>query len=281
MGKRIGLGLLFFVLVSGMVTPASGEAVVVGPEDRAVRIDDNSLIRGSAQEMAQSLRSGSGPASHEADWPPSEADPVNESGAESPDGGHHDQTRTDSWAVPSAIAWIFDDAGYDRGPVDGSERMDHGSRMGMTSADELNSTDGGAEPESDGSNPIEIRETTPAWDWIRQGYTASVRATVYNAGTERARRTLTLTVGERVAAVRSVRLDPDERAVVTFEFDAQSGLVAIDGVPAGKITVGRDWRTASAPGTDTESIDPESELVELGRMLGESFAIEEDEPADT
>jgi hypothetical protein len=67
----------------------------------------------------------------------------------------------------------------------------------------------------------------------------------------RANRTLAVTVDDRRVGNKTVTLPPNQREVVSIEFDAASGTVAVEGVDAGRIEV-RETQTPGGPtSTDT------------------------------
>lgn len=84
---------------------------------------------------------------------------------------------------------------------------------------------------------IEVVEATAPADWVREGSETTVRATVVNTANRTINRTLTVTVDEQPVANETVTLQPNERGVVTVEFEAVSGIVAVEGVDAGRIDV--------------------------------------------
>lgn len=99
------------------------------------------------------------------------------------------------------------------------------------------------------ANPIQVTGATMPADWVREGYDTSVQATVVNTANRTANRTLTVTVDDRPVSNATVTLGPNERDVVTIEFEPVSGTVAVAGVEAGRIDVGERRR---APVTETD-----------------------------
>ncbi|WP_435062671.1 CARDB domain-containing protein [Halobaculum sp. EA56] len=100
------------------------------------------------------------------------------------------------------------------------------------------------------TGPVEVTDAQVSSDWIREGHEATVRATVVNTANRTANRTLTVTVDDRPVANETVRLGPDEREEVTVEFDAVGGTVEVEGVDAGRISVGERYG-----GTETDPDD--------------------------
>lgn len=85
---------------------------------------------------------------------------------------------------------------------------------------------------------IRVVSATVTADWVREGFATTVRATVVNAGDRAATRTLAVTVDGVTVATERVSLEPEERRVVSVEFDAVDGTVAVGGREAGRIQVG-------------------------------------------
>jgi hypothetical protein len=134
-----------------------------------------------------------------------------------------------------------------------------GSDNATATAVQVNATAGGvrdnvtATPRVDrigeGTGSIDVVDATVPADWVREGFTTTVIATVVNTVNRTANRTLTVTVGDRRVATRNVTLRPNERDVVTLEFEPVSGTVAVEGVDAGRIEV---RGTSQNVGTDDD-----------------------------
>lgn len=114
----------------------------------------------------------------------------------------------------------------------------------------------------DGASPIEVVGATVPADWVKQGYATAVRVTVMNTANQTANRSLTVTVDDQPVANQTVTLQPNERDVVTIQFEAVGGTVAVEGVEAGRIQVG------GSPGEiGTEADDTTGDggrVIELG-----------------
>jgi hypothetical protein len=136
-------------------------------------------------------------------------------------------------------------------------RPDRGRRGGRLEAGHhrTDSDDQTATTQADRSGEeapaIEVVSATVPADWVREGFDTTVRATVVNRVDRRANRTLAVTVDDRRVGNKTVTLPPNQREVVSIEFDAASGTVAVEGVDAGRIEV-RETQTPGGPtSTDT------------------------------
>jgi hypothetical protein len=115
------------------------------------------------------------------------------------------------------------------------------------------------------TSPIEVTDATAPADWVKKGYEATVRATVVNTANRTANRILTVTVDDRPVANETVRLQPYEREVVTVEFEAVGGTVAVEGVDAGRISIGERY---GAVETDTDEDDTDDGGLGLALGIG-------------
>lgn len=115
------------------------------------------------------------------------------------------------------------------------------------------------------ADSIEVVDASLPADWVATDSEASVRATVVNEANRTANRTLTVTVDGRPVANETVTLGPNEREVVTIEFAAVAGTVAVEGVEAGRIEVGEDVTQPQTP-TPDETTGAEV-LYEPGRVV--------------
>jgi len=107
---------------------------------------------------------------------------------------------------------------------------------------------------------IRVTDVEPPWDWLREGVNATVRASVYNAGSTPAERTLTVTLEGEQVANETIRLEPGERSQIELEFAAASGVVAVEGHRVGRLRVGAKPPAAAttdrtATSTATSSAD--------------------------
>jgi len=89
-----------------------------------------------------------------------------------------------------------------------------------------------------GTRAIQVTDVAVPSDWVKEGYEATVRATVVNTADWTANRTLTVTVDDQPVATETVTLRPSERDGVVIEFEAVGGTVEVEGIDAGRISVG-------------------------------------------
>lgn len=112
-----------------------------------------------------------------------------------------------------------------------------------------------------GASPIEVVGATIPADWVKQGYATTVRATVVNTANRTATRSLTVTVDDQPVANQTVTLQPNERDVVTIQFEAVGGTVAVEGVEAGRIEVSEGFgETETGPDDTMDGGEPAFEL---------------------
>ncbi|NHN41046.1 hypothetical protein G9C85_05265 [Halorubellus sp. JP-L1] len=87
------------------------------------------------------------------------------------------------------------------------------------------------------SGPVSVSAATVRADWVQAGRETAVSAEVSNPTDRVVRRAVAVTVDGAVVARRTVVLAPGERTRVVVPFEAVEGDVAVDGVPAGRLSV--------------------------------------------
>jgi len=88
-----------------------------------------------------------------------------------------------------------------------------------------------------GPGPLDISSPSLRADWVKSGHETAVTAVVRNPTQNPVNRTVRVTVDGAVVARHSVWLAPGEETRITVPFEAVSGTVAVDGVPAGELSV--------------------------------------------
>ena len=104
-------------------------------------------------------------------------------------------------------------------------------------------------------------------DWVREGYTTRLDATVVNPGERTITKALTVTIDGVAVAERNVTLRPGERRSVRMEFEASAGTVAVEGVTVGRLNVSAQYgEQRGEPSVESGDTDQGS-TGQLGAVL--------------
>jgi hypothetical protein len=99
------------------------------------------------------------------------------------------------------------------------------------------SSSGSTTGETVAAGTATVTDVTGLPDWVRAGYTTSIRTTVVNRGETPVTKALTVTIDGVQVAEKNVTLQPGERRTVPIRFDASPGTVAVEGETVGELSV--------------------------------------------
>jgi hypothetical protein len=119
--------------------------------------------------------------------------------------------------------------------------------------------------------PIAVVDPRLPTDWVQRGYNATVLVGVSNPWNQTVTSELTVTVDGEQVRTRIVELVPNETRSVRIEFPATAGVVAVDGIEAGRLDVSQSLEAEDPSPTRTEASGPgfglELAILVVGALL--------------